>query len=218
MQYNELKEMHRARRDASVPALSLRIHRSLSWLRKAEQNENDLDAKFIFLWIAFNAAYAVDVDEQYRSSEKRMFEQFFMKIVELDSGHEIYDLVWDGFSGLVRSLLDNQYIFQPFWDYQNGYISEEQWQSRFKASKKRAAVALAQQDTVVVLSILFRRVYTLRNQVMHGGATDNSSANRQQLKSCTALLDKMIPLILEIMIKNDHQEWGDPFYPLISIR
>lgn len=141
-----------------------------------------------------------------------------MKLVELDSGKEIYELVWNEFSGLIRSLLDNQYIFQPFWDYQNGYISEEQWQSRFKASKKRAAVALAQQDTVVVLSILFRRVYTLRNQIMHGGATDNSSANRQQLKSCTTLLGKIIPLILEIMIDNDHQEWGEPFYPLVCSR
>lgn len=35
----------------------LRIHRALSWLKKAENSE-DLDTKFISLWISFNAAYA----------------------------------------------------------------------------------------------------------------------------------------------------------------
>lgn len=32
----------------------LRIHRSLSWLKKAEETD-ELDSQFIYLWIAFNA-------------------------------------------------------------------------------------------------------------------------------------------------------------------
>ena len=35
----------------------LKMHRTLSWLKKANEEEN-LDFKFIALWIAFNAAYA----------------------------------------------------------------------------------------------------------------------------------------------------------------
>lgn len=216
MQYQRLKQKHRERREFSAPELSLRIHRSLSWLNKAEQVEDDLDARFIFLWIAFNAAYAVDVEEQYRTTEKGMFEQFFHKLVELDANKQLYNLVWKEFPGAIRALLDNQYIFQPFWDYHNNRLEKEQWESRFKHSKKRASQALAAQDTTHILSIIFRRIYTLRNQIMHGGSTWNSQANRSQLKDCVSLLNKVIPIILDLMLEHDKNEWGEPFYPFIK--
>lgn len=56
MSYERLKQRHRAERDGHHENLTLRVHRSLSWLNRAEQAE-DLDGQFIFLWIAFNAAY-----------------------------------------------------------------------------------------------------------------------------------------------------------------
>ena len=50
----------------------LRIHRSLSWLQQAEQAQQaqDFDSQFIFLWIAFNAAYAKDLGAGIRSVDK----------------------------------------------------------------------------------------------------------------------------------------------------
>ncbi|EQB4026034.1 hypothetical protein ACYJKZ_006435, partial [Pseudomonas aeruginosa] len=60
MHYQALKERHRQERDQQHPNLSLRLHRALSWLNRAEQAE-DTDGRFIFLWIAFNAAYATDI-------------------------------------------------------------------------------------------------------------------------------------------------------------
>jgi len=84
MHFQRLKDLHRQTRDQSAPELSLRIHRALSWLHKAELSENDLDAQFIFLWISFNAAYAVDVDLEYRTTENGMFRQFFESLVRLD--------------------------------------------------------------------------------------------------------------------------------------
>src|SRR5690606_40907016 len=59
MSFQELKQRHRQERDAQHSNLRLRVHRALSWLDRAEQAE-DLDGRFIFLWIAFNAAYATD--------------------------------------------------------------------------------------------------------------------------------------------------------------
>lgn len=40
----------------------LKMHRTLSWLKKANEEEN-LDFKFIALWIAFNAAYADELNK-----------------------------------------------------------------------------------------------------------------------------------------------------------
>ena len=69
MQHATLKRRHRQERDSQPTNLSLRLHRALSWLNRAEQAEDD-DGRFIFLWIAFNAAYATEIDERYRLSEQ----------------------------------------------------------------------------------------------------------------------------------------------------
>ena len=53
-----LKEKQRRLRDGFSTPLTLRVHRSLSWLRRAQTEANDLDVRFILLWIGFNAAYA----------------------------------------------------------------------------------------------------------------------------------------------------------------
>ena len=55
MNYAELKTRQRAERHAHSPNLAIRVHRSLSWLNRAEQAD-DLDGRYVFLWIAFNAA------------------------------------------------------------------------------------------------------------------------------------------------------------------
>ena len=55
--YQHLKTRQRAERVNYPEHLSLRVHRALSWLNRAEQCQDD-DGRFIFLWISFNAAYA----------------------------------------------------------------------------------------------------------------------------------------------------------------
>ena len=55
--FDQLKKMHRELRDAYEESFSIRIHRSLSWLKRSEQEDKDIDAKFIFIWIALNSAY-----------------------------------------------------------------------------------------------------------------------------------------------------------------
>lgn len=57
LEHSALKQRHRLVRDEHSTNLTLRIHRALSWLNRAEQSE-DMDGKFIFFWLAFNAAYA----------------------------------------------------------------------------------------------------------------------------------------------------------------
>lgn len=54
----ELKTKQRAIREDFPETMGLRVHRAISWIGRAEACGTDDDAKFIFLWIAFNAAYA----------------------------------------------------------------------------------------------------------------------------------------------------------------
>ncbi|MDR1613187.1 MAG: hypothetical protein LBT97_10475, partial [Planctomycetota bacterium] len=82
MGHTELKARHRQVRESEPVNLRLRVHRALSWLARAEQ-AGDLDGRFIFLWIAFNAAYAQEIDgDQF--SEQGAFRAFLEKLCALD--------------------------------------------------------------------------------------------------------------------------------------
>ena len=215
MDYQSLKTRHRNERDAHHTNLALRVHRALSWLNRAEQAE-DVDGRFIFLWIAFNAAYATDIDEHHRLSEQEAFKAFLQKLCMLDTEHLIEKLVWSEFPGSIRTLLDNPYVFQSFWDFQNGKITEVIWEERLRSGKRTAHTALADRDTAKVLGVMFNRIYTLRNQLIHGGATWEGSVNRTQLRDCTKLLGKLVPLVILLMLDNPRTLWGDACYPVIK--
>jgi hypothetical protein len=143
MDHQALKTRHRLERESHHPNLTLRVHRPLSWLNRAEQAD-DIDGRFIFLWIAFNSAYATDIDEQYRLSEQSTFKAFLDKLCALDTANRIENLVWSEFSGSIRALLDNPFVFQSFWDDQNGKISEQQWTERFCQRSASSAACVGQ--------------------------------------------------------------------------
>ncbi|MGB5291682.1 MAG: hypothetical protein WBN41_09580, partial [Lysobacterales bacterium] len=67
-----MKTRQREIRSRFPVSLKLRVHRALSWLYRAEQEVEDHDARFIFLWVAFNAAYANQVPDRQSSSERSM--------------------------------------------------------------------------------------------------------------------------------------------------
>lgn len=100
----------------------------------------------LFLWIAFNAAYATDIDEQYRLSEQESFKELLQKLCTLDAGNLIEKLVWSEFAGSIDALLDNPYVFHS-WDFQNGKITEVEWEERLRSGKRSAQSALANRDT-----------------------------------------------------------------------
>ena len=218
MDYARLKDRHRAERGAWHPNLSLRVHRALSWLDRAEQlgEQGDADGQFILLWIAFNAAYATEIDERYRLSEQETFRKFLQKLVELDTTGRIAELVWTEFPKSIRVLLDNKFVFQDFWNFQNGTLAEEEWKRRFAGAKKAAKSALAARDTVTVLAVVLSRIYTLRNQLVHGGATWNGSVNREQMRDCVTLMGKLVPLVIEVMMDHPETLWGEGCYPVVK--
>ena len=63
---------------------------------------------------------------------------------------------------------------------------------------------------------LLQRLYELRNQLFHGGATYNSRVNRKQLKDATNILEKLIPIIIEIMICHKEEDWGKVAFPVVN--
>ena len=211
-----LKTKQRALRDGFHENLSLRVHRALSWLARAEACGDDDDARFIFLWIAFNAAYSEETGDAAPNAARGLFETYFGKIVQLDSERRIYDAIWARFTGPIRLLLENKYVYQPFWSHQNQLSGFGDWEERFTSAKRRLSQALSRQDTGVVLITLFDRLYVLRNQLVHGGATWNSGVNRAQVRDGAAILAFLIPLFVDLMMDNPNTPWGKAHYPVVN--
>lgn len=213
--FARLKEKQRAIRSGFSESLGLRVHRSLSWLGRAEAETTDPDIRFILLWIGFNAAYAADIDREFES-ERSVFQNFFDTLVRLDEEDKIYKAVWQRFPQEIRLLLSNRHIFPAFWKHQNGVLGYDDWAERMSASQRAINGAIARKDTAKILSVLFDRLYVLRNQLIHGGATWNSSVNRSQVKDGAAVLDVLLPIFIDILMNNPNNEWGNPYYPVVD--
>ncbi len=212
----ELKAKFKTDSQNYPKGLPIRLHRAISWLKEAEARKTDLDFCFISLWIAFNAIYA---DELSDLGERSNFRSFLTKIVQLDSRKFLESLVWDIFSNNTRILLDNQFTFQPFWDAYNQFGAEKakgKWEKAFEDEKHSVKVAISKQKTARLLHIVFRRLYTVRNQIIHGGATYNSSKNISQKKDACQFLLNILPVIVEIMMENYNEDWGKPYYPVVN--
>lgn len=212
-----LKAKQRAIRADFPRTMGLRAHRAISWVGRAEACGEDDDARFIFLWIAFNAAYADEQEFQaVAPGERAAFVDYFGRLVALDGDQRIYKALWQRFSGPVRMLMENRYVFNPFWQYHNGIDGFEDWEDRFKISARSFAQAFQAGDSVRVLSFVFDRLYVLRNQLVHGGATWSSSVNRAQVRDGAAILGFLMPVFIDIMMDNPNENWGKPFYPVVE--
>ena len=212
-----LKEKQRAIRAGFPETMGLRAHRALSWIGRAEQCGEDHDGRFIFLWIAFNAAYADEREFQAIAlGERAAFADYFGRLVEFDNEQRIYKALWQQFSGPVRLLMENRYVFNPFWQYHNGIDGFENWEDRFTTSARSFAAAFQSGDSARVLSFVFDRLYVLRNQLVHGGATWNSGVNRAQVRDGAGILAFLMPVFIDIMMDHPHENWGRPFYPVVE--
>ena len=213
--YAALKERQRSERHAYPDSLGLRVHRALSWLNRAERSE-DLDSRFIFLWIGFNAAYASELVIDHRLSERRSFKQFIQKLVQLDQSQRMHALVWQNFAGPIRVLLDNPYVSAAFWEMQAGQCDEAGFKQRFEADKLAVRKALANSDTAGVLGKVLENIYMLRNQIFHGGATWNGGVNREQLRDATKILEVLVPQVITTMMDHPNTLWGDAIFPVVG--
>ena len=216
LSYKYLKAKHRKGRNQIPENLSVRVHRGLSWLKRAEMEVADDDAAFIFYWIAFNASYAEVEPGGPPKNVRNSFEKYFKKLIDLDIDQRVYTAIWERFSGPIRIILNNQYVFGPYWNFQNQIPGYADWEEQFKRSLGRVKFALKNKETEIVLSILFDRLYVLRNQLIHGAATWGGKVNRDQVRDGAKILAFLVPLLVDLMLDNPETVWGQYHYPVME--
>ncbi len=213
MDSTTLKEAHRQVRDAQPDSTRVRLHRAISWLARAEQEAGDTDARFLFLWIALNAAYAQEFG--FENAEREQLRRFFESLLVHDKGGSLQDILFQQFPGPIRTLIGNRFVYARFWKALREHDSSTHWSDRFAADQRSALQAVVERRTEVVLSIVLDRLYVLRNQLVHGGATWDSHANRAQLRDGAAILGQLVPAILQLMLQDGAPELGEVAYPML---
>ena len=207
--YKVLKAQHRRDRDEWPETTRLRIHRALSWLRRAEQCEDD-DGAFVFLWVAFNAAYGSEIKINDSNKQTDLFTVLIDKLVNFDEDKQL-ECACIEFESAISKLLGSQYTHAEYWKSKRGKMTHQQWKDKFDDANRSANVASNKNDmkTKELLREVMERIYTLRNQIVHGGATWNSSSNRDTVLPCTTIMRKLMPLIIKIIMDNPNCNWGE---------
>lgn len=93
-------------------AFSIRIWRGLSWLERAEAAD-DLEGRFISLWIAFNAIYG-HLEDGTAAPDHASWQEFLARIVRADGRDILGEILWAEQLTILR-LIDSKYLFRPFW-------------------------------------------------------------------------------------------------------
>lgn len=192
----------------------IRIHRALSWFKKAKELnlKGELDLSFITMWIGFNSAYGRELSAAFKS-EHILISEFFEKILEQDTKNEISDILWLQSKNAVLALIQNKFTFEKYWHFVNGNMDDINWEESLSKSIIKAKRLVAGKDTSVMLSMVLGRLYTLRNQLLHGGATFESMLNRPQIEDALQLMFEIFPVIVQLMMEAPDKEiWGKPYY------
>jgi hypothetical protein len=214
--HQKLKANLKQQRDQLSESHATRLHRAVSWIGAAAGQDSDLDLQLISLWISFNACYAVNEGGSESLAERVAFLRFVEKLVVHDKNKKIYAILWETYSGPVKALIKNPFVFHGFWSVKRNDKSDDSWQQEFNRLSVSALNSLSRQQVPELLAIVLDRLFVLRNQLLHGGATYKSQVNRDQVKDGAELLGALMPSVIEIMLNAPEEDWGEVYYPVIK--
>ena len=216
-----------------------RVRRAESWLKRSEElaKKEDGDTftyeRFVFLWIALNAAYE-DRGKTGEDSDDREIDKikhFLKKTRKRGFNQSIRSSLWKKCSDPIRLVMKNHYVYRSFWRWvENGYTS---WEDGFEAENEKIESILGKNPEELsgdeiqeALMKVFERLYQLRNQIVHGGSTCASKRDESfgwsQVDAGCQIMSLLVPTILQIVRdeidKNDDSlTWGKVAYPRVEV-
>lgn len=231
--HGELKDVSDKEAFLKKQDFLLRLSRAISWFDRAkhirqlrkenvEETKKDLDSQFIFFWISFNALYARDPLEYFSeegNTEKERFEKYFRNLLKFDNKASKHICKVIENTKAIIKLLENRFVDPYFWDYYHRYPLKREAKHPNWNKKKRTKGfddAKKAQSAFKMLSIIFGRLYTLRNQIMHGGSAWKEDLNHGQLREATEIMYKLLPVFIDLMLNNPEADWGRSFFPRVE--
>jgi hypothetical protein len=178
--------------------LTIRCYRSSSWIKKAneciEHDQLDLDAAFIFYWVAFNALYGQPT-YLYRQGEwqgdKKDFEKFLGLMKKWGSPAIEKTIRNSKIKEATQAIQGDRFLCKECWarwDKKRLLTKDQRLSEECLASRREGD-----------LNDLFYRLYLLRNQLFHGCSSDRGSKNRDSLAPAVTIMKALVPVFCEIV-------------------
>ena len=188
--------------------LAIRIHRSCSWLHRAqvaaeESGSVALDDQLIFLWISFNALYGQwDPETNHPARDIQSVRAFIAGATRVDTDHGVgaYEALLKEHRVLAERLFDNVYLDHYFWRGLAEDEEEETWRNMPRKGRRYLDEGQTQR---ALDRLLLYRVYQLRCQLLHGGATHGGKLNRESVADCGRFLHLFLDRSFEILVHPD---------------
>jgi hypothetical protein len=188
----------------------IRVHRSISWLKRATQLGFDQpEAKFLFMWISLNSLYSRwNAERNAPDGDTHAREGFLERLCAMDA--DLIAVMIHRHHGLVKHLLSDPYLSDVFWREPD----HPKAQSRARDDVYHLDTHLKNHEYCCVMRQTTLRMFVLRGQIVHGASTGGSRLNRTSLRHCSDLLERLVPVILHIVIEHGaNDDWPALCYP-----
>ena len=206
---------------------SKRFSRAESWIERSKSFPDDLQnaqMKFICLWIGFESLFgqaktvhkktlyspALARRSKPRSKSKEDFDNFRDRIFKL--GEPKIKDVFDKCAGDICKLINLRYVYPDFWREMYNFRPEKErnWEDKFNKDVNK--YEKGEMSVIEIFNAVFLRLGVARNQNIHGAATIPSKRGGSQVRYGIAILQELVPCMMEIM-KESGDYWGDIPYP-----
>lgn len=191
----------------------IRVHRSLSWLKRAREIPDDQpDLKFVLLWVSLNSLYSRwDTQQNAPAQDAAARTMFIERVCSWDDA--TVRAMLQQHRPLIKTLLENFYLSNVFWR-DPSHPKAKGWGTEDANFLDRN---LKEDRICRVLEQACDRLFVMRGQLVHGAATGGGKLNRQTLKHCLMLLDRVVPTLLQIVIERGRSDdWPELCYPPLN--
>lgn len=200
-----------------------RIARMDTWISHAEAASGDDDShlRFLFYWIAYEAAYQPYETWKAEGRRKRLHK----KLARHDPG-KLQSILREQRDNIVR-ILELRQAHPSFWrkglKVNEGVTTPKAWDSAFRQQVESATKCLdkavrsgADGDISATLNHLFSNLSVVRHQIAHGASAGPESRGLTQVILGAWLLKAFIPRFRNAIKANIQEDWGEPPYPRVG--
>ena len=205
-----------------------RIDRMSTWISHAEaeaiSGEKEAHIRFLFYWIAYEAAYHMNETGESKGGHGKERREFHLRLASHDRGR-LQSILRAQRTNVVDILELRQAhpSFWKRWDEDEGVETVKEWKSVFRNRVQKMVEHL---DVAVrsgikwkiagTLNDLFENLSVVRNQIVHGGSAGPDSRGRTQVILGAKLLSAFVPCFHESIKDNRSEDWGEPPFPRVG--
>ena len=211
-----------------------RIARMSTWISHAEaeaiSGEEEAHIRFLFYWIAYEAAYQMNETGESEGGHRKERREFHRRLASHDRGR--LQSILRAQKDDVVSILELRQAHPSFWkrwDEDEGVRTVEEWESAFRrrvgAARKRldetVRVDLAfhsgvKEKIAKTLDDVFQNLNIVRNQIVHGASAGRESRGRTQVILGARLLSAFVPCFRDSIKFKSREDWGEPPFPRVG--